>query len=430
MTRLSPTRSVSPSGAADRAAQLRLLGAVLLIATPVAMWLANRSSPLMLALAAAALLSAALLSDGRSALLHRARSALTSPVGLSLALFLIWALVSVAWSHRVAPALAMWGELVLPLACGVAIMISRQLKPDLLFARALALALIAASLLMLLELWLGLDARIALGLGKAINRTDVFNRPVLTCLILAAVVLPLLWTPSPTQRRDRLLAVVTALAVAGAIVVSESGAAKLGLIILAATWGATLLLPRLMLAAVTLGFLATMLTAPVIGELVDAVMPASLHQKLEDAHSRARVDIWLSFGEAARARPVTGSGFGASTTLDRHPVAQAVSAPHREMLAVGHPHSAAVQAWVETGAIGALLLTIAGLGFLVRMRRLSPADLAPRLALFAATFAIASVGHGAWQGWWIAALTMAAMLFSLTMPQPELRPADQDTDHG
>lgn len=384
----------------------------------------------MLALAAAALLSAGLLSDGPSALLRRARSALSGPVGLCLTVFLIWALVSTTWSHRIVPALAMWGELVLPLACGVAIMISRQLKPDIVFARALALALIGASVLMLLELWFGLEARIALGLGKGINRTDVFNRPVLTCLILAAVVLPLLWTQARAQGRDRVLAIATALAVVSAIALSESGSAKFGLVILVVGWVATLLLPRLMLAAVALGFLATMLTAPVIGELVDKTMPASLHQKLADAHSRERVDIWLSFGEAARARPLMGAGFGASATLDKHPVAQSVSPPHREMLAASHPHSAAMQAWVETGALGALLLTIAGLGFLAQLRRLPPVELAPRLALFAATFAVASVGHGAWQGWWIAALAMAATLFFLAMPPPDLRPDDQGTDHG
>ena len=81
------------------------------------------------------------------------------------------------------------------------------------------------------------------------------------------------------------------------------------------------------------------------------------------------------------------------------------------MLAVGHPHSAPVQAWVETGLVGAALLALAALACLARLRRLPAADLAPRLALFSAAFAIAAVGHGAWQGWWVAALAAAILWF-------------------
>ena len=33
------------------------------------------------------------------------------------------------------------------------------------------------------------------------------------------------------------------------------------------------------------------------------------------------------------------------------------------------------------------------------------------LALFAGAFSVASVAHGAWQGWWIAALAAAVVWF-------------------
>jgi hypothetical protein len=33
-------------------------------------------------------------------------------------------------------------------------------------------------------------------------------------------------------------------------------------------------------------------------------------------------------------------------------------------------------------------------------------------AFFAGCFAIVVVAHGAWQGWWIAVLTLAALLFA------------------
>jgi O-antigen ligase len=394
------------------------------------MWLANRSAPLLFGLSAAALLAAACFSEGLPPVLRRLRLILASPIGIALALFLVWALISVAWSHRVAPGLAMWGELALPLICGLGLVASRQLQLTPRFYRALALALIAAAVLMMLELSIGLSQRVMLGLGKGVNRTDVFNRPVLTSLILTAAVLPALWRQRTGGSFDRVLCILTALLVALATLVSESGAAKLGLLILAVTWGLALLAPRLTLALVAIGFTMTMLTAPVIGRLVDGVMPETLHRQLASSHSRARVDIWLSFGEAIRVHPLIGSGFGATAALENHPVAQKVSVEHREMLAVGHPHSAPIQAWTETGAIGAALLGFAGLACLWRLRRLRPGVLAPRLALFAAAFGVASVAHGAWQGWWIASLAAGAALLWLSLPDPALQTEARDIRHG
>jgi O-antigen ligase len=410
--------------------RLNLLGAGLVVALPVAMWLANRSAPLMFGLAAAALLAAAVIGEGLQPALLRARAALSSPIGLALTLFLLWALISVAWSHRLAPGLAMWGELALPLICGLGLVASRQLQPTPRFYRALALALIAAAVLMMLELSIGLSQRVMLGLGKGVNRTDVFNRPVLTSLILTAAVLPVLWRQQAGGSFDRALCLLTAVLVAVATLVSESGAAKLGLLVMAATWCLALLAPRLTLALVAIGFTMTMLTAPVIGRLVDRAIPEAVHKQLASSHSRARVDIWLSFGEAIRVHPLIGSGFGATAALENHPVAQQVSPAHREMLAVGHPHSAPIQAWTETGAIGALLLGFAGLACLWRLRWLRPGVLAPRLALFASAFAVASVAHGAWQGWWIASLAAGAALLWLSLPETALQTEARDSGHG
>lgn len=420
----------APRAEALCARRLGQLGAGLLVALPVAMWLANRSAPLIFGLGTVSLLAAAWLSEGFRPLLSRMGAGLASPIGLAIGLFLAWALVSVGWSHRLGPGLSMWGELALPLLCGLALVASSQLRLNSVFYRALALALCIAAALMLLELAIGLSQRVMLGLGKGVNRTDVFNRPVLTSLMLTAAVLPGLWARPNGGSVDRLLCVLTVVLVASATFVSESGAAKLGLLIMAGTWVLALLVPRLTLAVVALGFAVTMLTAPVIGELVDRAMPEALHQQLSSSHSRARVDIWLSFGEAIRLHPLVGSGFGATAALENHPVAQSVSPAHREMLAVGHPHSAPIQAWTETGAIGAALLGFAGLACLWRLRRLARGVLAPRLALFASAFGIAAVAHGAWQGWWIASLAAAAAVLWLALRQTTLQTEAQDNRHG
>jgi O-antigen ligase len=400
--------TISPSRR-RRSQQLATLGGALLVALPLAMWAANRSAPLVFALAAAACLAAVLVAGHLPALLRRLVAALRSPIGLGLGGFLLWSLLSLAWSHRPASGFAMWGELVLPIACGLVIAASALFRTRPAVLRALAVAIILASVLIVFELASGLSQRIALGIGK--QMIFVFNRPVITCMMLAAPVVHGLWTRPGASLPDRALAVLTALAVAWCTFASESGAAKLGLLMLVAGWAVTLLLPRLSLAATMLVFAATLALAPVIGQLADRAIPPSVHAELADSHSRDRVDIWLSFGEAIRARPLIGSGFGASAALQTHPVAAQVSEPRRLLLGVGHPHSAPVQIWVETGIIGAVLVGFAGLAFLARLRRLPARDLAPRLAVFAAAFAMASVGHGAWQGWWIAVLSATAVWF-------------------
>lgn len=409
-----PSSPAAASGAPQESSprrwpqQLAVLGGVLLVALPLAMWAANRSAPLVFGLAALAFLAATWAAERNGGLVRSLAPALRDPIGLALGGFLLWALVSLSWSHRPGPGLAMWGELALPIACGLVIAACGLFRARPALLRALAIAIILAALLVVFELASGLSQRIALGIGK--QMIFVFNRPVITCIMLSAPAIHGLWT-RPASAFDRALAVLTALAVVWCAFASESGAGKLGLIVLIAGWAVTLLLPRLALAATMLAFVATLALAPVIGQLADRAIPASLHAEMAQSHTRDRVDIWLSFGEAIRARPLLGSGFGSAAALQTHPVAAQVSEPRRLLLAVGHPHSAPVQIWVETGVVGALLLGFAGLAFLLRLRGLPARDLAPRLAVFAAAFAMASVGHGAWQGWWIAVLSAAAVWF-------------------
>jgi O-antigen ligase len=410
--------------------RLAALGTGLLVAMPLVMWIANRSAPLVLALAAVAFVAAGLTAEGWRPAWRRLVMILRSLIGLALVGFILLALISLAWSHRPAQGLAAWGEFVLPVACGAAIMASGRFRPDRRVVRALAGAIIVAIVFMMAELATGLSLRATLEIGR--HQGFIFNRPVLTCLMLSAAAFALLRGGAVATRWDAAWLGLLVLAVGWACFGSESGAAGLGFLVMVSVGLTARFAPRLALAAVAAGFAATMALAPVAGRLGDAVLPASLHERLAGSHSRDRVDIWLSFGEAALARPVFGAGFGTSPTLDRHPVAADVKPPRRTLLAVGHPHNAPLQAWVETGALGALLLTLAGLACLARLRRFAAADLAPRLALFAGAFAVASVAHGAWQGWWIAALTAAALWLCAPPPAALSSPPTEaeEAHHG
>lgn len=375
---------------------------------PLAMWLANRSAPLMLGLAAAAFLGAALLSGSIGVSLARLRLLLKAPVALAVAAFLAWALVSIGWSHKPSASLQAWGELVLPIVFALAIAVSGQWRPTPLLLRALAITIIVAAVLVMIELASGLSQRAAIGTGKMMS--FVFNRPAIVLLLLAVPTGYALWS-RPAGWFDRALAGLLAAVIIVFVFRSESEAAKLGVLVLMPCWVLAALAPRVVLAATALAFVLTMAIAPVLGLTAEKLVPSFVLNRLDVMSAQARIDIWDSFGEVARARPIAGAGFGTSATMHEHKVAAEVSTEHRTLLGVGHPHDMPLQAWAETGMIGAGLLTLAGLLLLARLRRLPTAELAPRLALFAAAFSIATVGHGAWQGWWIAGLGAAILWF-------------------
>lgn len=375
---------------------------------PLAMWLANRSAPLMLGLAAAAFLGAALLSGSIGVSLARLRLLLKAPVALAVAAFLAWALVSIGWSHKPSASLQAWGELVLPIVFALAIAVSGQWRPTPLLLRALAITIIVAAVLVMIELASGLSQRAALGTGKMMS--FVFNRPAIVLLLLAVPTGYALWS-RPAGWFDRALAGLLAAVIIVFVFRSESEAAKLGVLVLMPCWVLAALAPRVVLAATALAFVLTMAIAPVLGLTAEKLVPSFVLNRLDVMSAQARIDIWDSFGEVARARPIAGAGFGTSATMHEHKVAAEVSTEHRTLLGVGHPHDMPLQAWAETGMIGAGLLTLAGLLLLARLRRLPAAELAPRLAIFAAAFSIATVGHGAWQGWWIAGLGAAILWF-------------------
>ncbi|WP_377847019.1 O-antigen ligase family protein [Bosea sp. UC22_33] len=413
-TRLADRQQLSP--------RLIGIGVALMVLMPVAMWLANRSSTLLLGLAVIPFAAVLILSGRTGELVGRMGRLLVTPPGLALAAFLAWALISILWSHAPLASLRAWGELALPIVFALAIAASGVFRPQPAWLRALALAIILACLLAMLELTSGLSQRAALGIGKLAS--FVFNRPAITALILAVPTIHGLWNLPGARRSDRILAVVLALAVTALALRSESSSARLGVAVCALCWGLSALWPRLTLTAAGCAFLLAMAVAPVLGVAAQNWLPSLILNRFAVMTGQARIDIWQSFGEVARARPIVGAGFGTSATMHEHPVAKEVSPAHRELLAASHPHDMPLQAWAETGVVGAGLLVLAGLLMLGRLRRLPAREMAPRLALFAGAFAIAVVGHGAWQGWWIAVLGASILWFGPGVAAP------QGEDHG
>ncbi len=172
--------------------------------------------------------------------------------------------------------------------------------------------------------------------------------------------------------------------------------------------------PRSAARAFAIGGALLILFAPLLAntladpEMVKAALPGLPTNFLHRFH------IWSFAGERILDRPLLGWGLDAARVLpggDRMAGLQSILPLH--------PHNAAIQVWVELGAIGAILAT--GLWLLV-CRRLghtgwTSAPLAAGAAAIAAWFAVAHLSYGIWQNWWLVLPWVAAALFTAAVPR-------------
>lgn len=381
------------------AGSLRGAGTVALALVPLAMALANRSSPVVAGVAALLFLAAAVVEDSRGAR-RQITSPLHTPLGLCALAFLGWCGLSLAWSPFPVLSLRMAGEFLPTL---LAAYLLARLAPGRLPEGA---PMLAAWMLGLACAFVVADLATDLALRKALGgRVAYFihNRPAMTILLVGV---PLAGLLSARGRRFAALAVLV-LSLA-AILRSVSGAATLGVLAALAMFAIARLAPsRIALGMAGASLCLAMVLAPVEGEILQRVMPEAAHQRLVESSSRARVAIARSFGAAVAADPWRGAGFGTSSRFAQVPAAQDLDPDLREMLAVGHPHNSFLQVWAELGIVGAALATAVLLLMLRQISEWERRSLAAALAIVAAAAAIAFVEHGAWQPWWTAGLGVA-----------------------
>jgi O-antigen ligase len=397
----------------SRAAELAAAAstAMLVVVLPVAMVPANRSSPLVLAVAALLAAVSVSLDPGPRALAVRIGQVLRTPEAILVGALAVWGAASGAWSVAPRMAAQSLGEVLVPLVAAAVIVAALPDRLPRWTVGALAAGLALASVLVLVEMRMGFPLRKSFG-GRA--EAYVMNRPAVTILCMGWPLVAVLRSRAAWAR----LAPLILLGIA-AIILSYSGSAKQGLAVGVVVFLATLLAPVAMRRLGDVLLLVVVAIQPVFGIIADRTIPEPVFDRLAAAHARERADIWLSFGEVARLRPWMGTGLGSSAVLDRDPVVHEVSPPLQHMLGVGHPHDAFLQVWVELGLVGAIL--VAGLiGLLARRLAAMPVSLLPeRLAFLAGVGSIALVSHGAWQSWWYASVAAGVLLFRLL-------PADRD----
>lgn len=384
---------------APLAARLDGAGAAALALMPLAMALASRSSPALVAVAALLFLAGRLAEDAAGALRDLA-AALVAPPGLAVLAFMAWALASFLWTPFPAVSSRALSEFAPTL---LAAFLLARLAPGRIpaFAGPLACAALVLAALVIAGS-LATDLRVQAWLGQR-DAAFVFNRPAMTLVLVGAPVALALWR----RGRPWLAAAALAFASLGALR-SISGAAALGFAAgLAMAMLAAALPRRIAVGLAGLGLGLAVALAPVEGDLLRRLMPEAAHARLVQSSSRARVAIARSFGAAVAAEPWRGAGFGVAPRFAETPVAARIEPELRPMLAVGHPHNTFLQVWAELGLPGAVLLALALFLSLRPVAALRRPEAAAALGLAAAAAAIAFVEHNAWAAWWTASLGAA-----------------------
>ncbi len=376
---------------------ISLSGLIAGLVLPVAMVAANRSAPLVVALAAASAIGGVIAAGQAPALLALRGRALRGAVA-GLVILAALAFVSILWAHNRPASLFSLGEALASAVPAILLALAWRIRQPARLGLMLACGLLLAALLAIADLSTGMVWRRMAGI-----RPDLYvvNRSVMTQVVLLFPMLLLL------EGRARALGLLAALAVAVAVFRSESTSAQLGLIVGTLAYGAARIAPRLAVLATIGGAALLTVLAPWIGGIVHAVLPAGFHEAMARSHSDDRVNIWQSFGAAVMERPLLGSGFNASARMAEDPVVGQVAEPLRALLGAGHPHNAFLQVWVDLGLAGAvivlMLMALTGRALLRSSALVRPAA----TGLAATVLAIAAVSHGAWQGWWLASAGVA-----------------------
>ncbi|MBY0565398.1 MAG: O-antigen ligase family protein, partial [Hyphomonadaceae bacterium] len=162
--------------------------------------------------------------------------------------------------------------------------------------------------------------------------------------------------------------------------------------------------PRFAVLAVSGGLAFWVLAAPFLTPTLATSLAVN---NLPDSWA-ARLGIWEYASARILEQPWIGHGLDASRAVtERIAISEAM-----EIRAIQvHPHSASLQVWYETGAVGAVLAAaalLAGGWSLSRMAANDRVMAATAAAALASLGFVANVSYSAWQEWWVATLFIAA----------------------
>lgn len=388
--------------------------AALLVVTPQLAFWSSRQAWIPLALAGLVVLGALMV--------RRAPWPRPGPTALAIGLGLAWSLVTLAWAPdggrvlRVAAnigGLALAGGLLCHLAAGAR---QRSLAAAL---TALAVALFAVVPLLVADHLSGntLLADMRTAMNWEVSASPSFYNPALTTLIVLAGPVAGLATVPGLGRGVRLgVAALAALLFAlPFLFISASAQAA----VLAAVLAAPIAAIGGRRAVRTLGVLAALflLVAPwLLSQPFQD--PWVYDQVADDIGSRHRVQVWAFTADRIAEAPILGWGLDAARAIPGGDTLVPLAGPGEDPATVPrgqnlplHPHSGALQLWLELGVPGVaagMALTVL-VFFRIAARAQGRLDLAWLTATAVTAFTVAQFSYGLWQSWWQALLWLAVL---------------------
>jgi O-antigen ligase len=268
-----------------------------------------------------------------------------------------------------------------------------------------------------LALGLGLACAILLGFGIAGRAHFVLSERagyLLMRMDRGATLAALLMWPALLgqwrRKRPRVCAALVLLALP-AFSLSFALAAKVATILGALACALVYFAPRAGLRAIALAAVAVLLLLPTLaGQLPPPEETVRLPGLPPSVHHR--MTIWSYAAGKIGEHPLIGWGFEASRSIAGKAeifVTRPDGTVYEEALMPLHPHNAALQVWLEMGAVGAVLL--AAFVALLALRLEATGDRLVRgfqAAGMVAGILIATVSFGFWQSWWQCSLWLGA----------------------
>ncbi len=334
---------------------------------------------------------------------------LCTPLWITLAAILLWALIGVLWAPDAEQSLSLWFALLGLFAAGLAVVAGADAVNSAdrdRVGRALVAGLGIFLVLAVVEV---VSGRVLTTLVREGSGPEVLNRG-------AAVLAILMWPAALAAARIRnaLFAGVLIVIALAVLLFLPMFAALIAALAGAVAFVAIFWMPRgaiLALAAVPLVLLVLM---PVLSFAV--VTPDAMLAWVPDLPDSwlHRFYIWEFASTRIAEAPLAGWGLDASRSI------QGGAAQVTDRIAIQaqalplHPHSGAIQIWLELGLPGTLL---AGAALAAVLRAIAGAAVpaasrAAAAGAFASWFVLFMLSFGVWQNWWLCVPFLIAGLWS------------------
>jgi len=324
-------------------------------------------------------------------------------IGIAL-LFLVWLGVAQLWSPSDAEQVSLvWAGVLLYGAFTLACM--RMPEDQRTWPRAAFAAGVAALAVMLV-----VEAATGAWFTRSIKQLSLDNPALFRNVGRGASVFVVLAGPAAAMalahfRHGRWVALALGAAAVSIALSFDMIANAVALVAAAAAFALACWRPRSALFGAALAAALWIVFAPMV---ITAAGPLSPEMRADMAFSwEWRWETWTYARELIVQRPFQGWGMDASRTFDQIVAMRGFDLERMPL----HPHSAALQLWLELGMVGALL----GAAALVALVHAASDHLdMPRAQAAAAASALAAmavlsfVSYGVWQEWWWATAFLAA----------------------